>query len=244
MVRVACVVLLALLLSSVGVVCAENGSEPSVEAEHRVGEETATNAGRSADTSDAADVAGVAGGEHAVHGGDSGEDGGMPDIFDGGFGLAIWTLALFIALAVILGKWAWTPLLEGLQKREGHIRHSIQETELAREEAFLSLKQYEARLDNAQAEAQDIVDKGRAEAVQTAEQLKHDAQAEAESVHKRSVQEIAEAKEKALQEIYGQAADLSTELASRIINKSLNADDHRELIRASLSKLQESVQGD
>ena len=43
MVRVACVVLLALLLSSVGVVCADDGAEPPTASEHGVSAENATN---------------------------------------------------------------------------------------------------------------------------------------------------------------------------------------------------------
>ncbi len=38
--------------------------------------------------------------------------------------LAIWTLVVFILLMMVLGKFAWKPLLEALQKRESHLEQS------------------------------------------------------------------------------------------------------------------------
>ena len=55
-----------------------------------------------------------------------------PNIFAGGWYSVILTLAVFIVLLAVLGKWAWGPILAGLQKREEHIRQSIEEAEKAR----------------------------------------------------------------------------------------------------------------
>ncbi|MBN1436521.1 MAG: F0F1 ATP synthase subunit B [Sedimentisphaerales bacterium] len=162
---------------------------------------------------------------------------GKTNVFAGDLGMSIFTVAIFAVLVLILSKWAWGPLLEGLKRRESHIRHSIEETELAREEAFLSLKQYELRLGRAQSEAQEVIEKGRADAQQIANKLKATAQQQAEEILAKAKQEIEMAKMQVMHQVYEQAAELSTELAGRIINRSLNAEDHMQLIRDSIAQM-------
>ncbi|MCP4710355.1 MAG: ATP synthase F0 subunit B, partial [Planctomycetes bacterium] len=50
-----------------------------------------------------------------------GEGAGDPNIFDGGPNNIIMSLAVFVILLAVLGKWAWGPILAGLQKREEHV---------------------------------------------------------------------------------------------------------------------------
>ena len=84
-----------------------------------------------------------------------------PDIFSGTWGTAILTLAIFIVLLAVLGKWAWGPILSGLQKREEHIRRSIEEAEQARADGEKALQEYKEQLAQAQSEAQVIIEQGR-----------------------------------------------------------------------------------
>ncbi len=43
--------------------------------------------------------------------------------------LAIWTLVVFVLVLLVLGQFAWKPLLEALHKREAHLEHVLLETE-------------------------------------------------------------------------------------------------------------------
>src|SRR5437773_1376298 len=43
------------------------------------------------------------------------------NVFKGILDLTIWTIVVFLLLVLILGKYAWGPMLEGLQKREDAI---------------------------------------------------------------------------------------------------------------------------
>ena len=45
--------------------------------------------------------------------------------------LGLWSLVIFVALLLILGKFAWAPMVEGLQKREHSIRLAVDEAKLA-----------------------------------------------------------------------------------------------------------------
>ena len=171
-----------------------------------------------------------------AHGGDAG---GEPDIFSGNLGTAVFTIAIFIVLLLVLGKWAWGPILSGLQSREEYIRESIKKAEDARSDAEQALAEYKDQLARAQAEAEAIIDKGRSEAISLAQEFKQSAEEESQSLRSQAERDISSAKDQALKEIYQQSTELATEMAGRIIGKSLSPDDHRELLQESLNKLQQ-----
>ena len=55
----------------------------------------------------------------------------------------------FLLVIFVLGKFAWGPLLSGLQQREEFIRRSLQEAKDDREAAEARLQEYEEKLSGA-----------------------------------------------------------------------------------------------
>jgi len=164
------------------------------------------------------------------------EEGGG-DIMAGSLWTSILSVVIFLLLLLILGKYAWGPILSSLQKREDHIRQSIEDADNARAEAEAALSEYKAQLAKAREESQQIIDKGREAASKLAEDLQQKAREEASSLRDRAQQDIASAKNQALREIYEQVTTLSVEVAGKIVQKTLNPDDHRQLIEESLTQL-------
>ena len=164
--------------------------------------------------------------------------GGGPDIFSGDWGTVILTVSVFVVLLVILRKWAWKPILMSLQKREDHIRNSIENAERTRDEAEATLLKYQEQLAQAQTQAQAIIDKGRAEADTLARELMDKAKEQGKVLRQQAEQDIVRARDEALEHIYQQAGDFATEMARKIIKRDLNAEDHRALLSESLSQLQ------
>lgn len=165
-------------------------------------------------------------------------EGGAPNIFAGDIFLSIFTIIIFVLLLVILRKAAWGPILSGLQKREEHIRNTIEEAQNARQEAEKALAEYKAQLVKANEEAQAIIEKGREDANRIAQDLHEKTQVEAQKLRDRAQQDIAAAKNQAINEIYEQVAVLATDIAGKIVSKTLSPDDHRQLLDESLSKIQ------
>jgi len=161
-----------------------------------------------------------------------------PDIFSGTWGTAILTLAIFIVLLAVLGKWAWGPILAGLQKREEHIRQTIEDAQQSREAAEQALEEYQAQLSQARNEAQGIIDQGRSEAVKLAEELKESAQAEARKLRAQAQRDIQSAKEEALRDLCDQTCELATDIAGKILQRSLTPQDHQDLMAEALNKMQ------
>ena len=81
-----------------------------------------------------------------------------PDPLEAKPELAIWTLAVFVGLFLLLGKFAWKPLL-ALHQREQHLEHVLEETERARNESEGKLAEHRRLMARAADEVRAILDK-------------------------------------------------------------------------------------
>ena len=177
----------------------------------------------------------------AAEGKGEAEEGGslLPDVTSRVTQLqALWVIIIFIVLLVILYPTAWKNVLAGLKAREQKIRQDIADAEMSRKKAEDTLKEYSAQLATAEGKIRDMMTKASADAEKLATSLRMQAQQEAEEIKERSSREIDAARKAALNDIYAQAAELSTNIASKILRRNLNADDQRNLVNESLQQLQ------
>jgi len=176
----------------------------------------------------------------ACVGGEAGEH--PPNLFAGDLGNAIWTLVIFLVLVLVLGKFAWGPILRTLQKREQFIRDSLEQARRDREEAAASLEEYTEKLQRCGDEAKALLSQGRREAEAARKQMLIEARQEANSVIDRARGEINLARDQAVKDLYDQAASLVTKAAAMIVKRELRPEDHWELIQESLGQLEEDSQ--
>lgn len=151
--------------------------------------------------------------------------------------LAFWTVIVFAGLLAILGKYAWKPLIEGLQKREDHLEHVLKDTERARNESEQLLVEHKKLMAKAGDEARAIIEQARKEALAVAEQITKQAQGEAEAARVRAQRDIAAARDQALGEIWEKTADLAVQVAGRVLSKQLDETDQRRLFDAAVAEL-------
>ena len=166
-------------------------------------------------------------------------EGGDNNLFAGDVGNAIWTLAVFLLVVFVLGKFAWGPMLQGLQNRERFIRESLEQAKAENEKAQALAAEYERKVDEAKAEATAIVEEGRRDAEAVKRQIEEQAKSEADKMIGRARREIEIAQQTAVREIYVTSARLATDLAGRIIGREVNADDHERLIAESIAKIEQ-----
>jgi F-type H+-transporting ATPase subunit b len=150
----------------------------------------------------------------------------------------ITTLIVFLGLVVILGKFAWGPIVKGLEERENKIRRDIEEAEAARAKAEATQREYAAQLATAEAKVRELLAKATADAEQVSQSIRTRAQQEAQEAKENATKEIHSAQRDAIRQVHEQAAVLSTRIAEKILRRNLNADDQRELVRESLEQLQ------
>ena len=176
------------------------------------------------------------GDSHAAggHGLGHGHPNTAPDEIKGD--LAIFTAVVFLLLVVILRKFAWKPISEGLEKREHHIAHEIAAAEHANAEAKHLLVEYQKKLDAAQLEVRAILDEARRDAETTAGQIAAKAKADAESEMRRALREVETAKDQALKELAETAANQALALAGKLLQQKLQPADHARLIDEAMAK--------
>jgi len=175
----------------------------------------------------------------ATHAGDTAaaHGSGTPNVFSGDLGNLIWTLAIFFVLLIVLGRFAWKPILAALQNREKFITESIAGAKRERMESERLMREYTDKVNKAREEATALVEEGRRDAESLRRKIHEDAKREAAEMLVRAQGEIKIAKDTAVATLYQQVVEVSTNLAGRIIRKELTPADHRVLLDESLAEL-------
>ena len=150
--------------------------------------------------------------------------------------LAICTAIVFVLLLLFLGKFAWRPIMAGLEKRESSIAENIQAAEESAAKAAQQLEQYEKRLAAAAEEASQIVANAQREAETRRQQIVAEAEAAAAKERERAIEDIKIAKNAALSQIAEASVNTAVGLASNIVRREIKASDHSQLIKDALDQ--------
>jgi F-type H+-transporting ATPase subunit b len=151
--------------------------------------------------------------------------------------LALWSFVVFLALFALLSKFAWKPIMDGLDKREQGIEHQIAETKAANEEAKRMLASYERRLSEASDEVRGMLEEARRDSEVTKQTIIAEARKAAEDEQVRAKHEIGLARDEALSSIALKAGDLAVEVAGKFLREKIGKDDHSRLVRDSIASL-------
>jgi F-type H+-transporting ATPase subunit b len=157
-------------------------------------------------------------------------------LFSGSFGEAVWTVAAFIALLVVLGRFAWKPLLAQLKAREEHIQHQIDAANTARQQAERLLEQYKVQGLEIVQKAYDEAQRRQAEMVERTQQEL--------AVFKRDAEgDIEHARQAALESLWQQAGELVGQVTGEVLGRSVQADDQQRLVREAVDKVRQHSGG-
>ena len=148
--------------------------------------------------------------------------------------IAFWTAVVFIITLLVLGKFAWKPIVEGLDKREQGIADQIAQAEKMNQDAQLTLAEYKSQLADAKAEVAAMIEQARQSAEKSRQLILEKAKADAEAESKRAKTEIELAKKEAMQQLADNAADLALVLAGKICQKNLDKTAHADLINEAV----------
>ena len=152
-------------------------------------------------------------------------------------GLFFWQTVLFIALIFLLRKFAWKPILNAVIEREEKIEGALK----AAEEAENKMKELSANnekiLADARVERENILKDGRSIKEKMMADAKSQASTEAEKIITSAKEQINIEKMKAMTEIKNQVADISIEMAEKILRTELkDAKNQKKLIQEALKK--------
>lgn len=150
-------------------------------------------------------------------------------------------IAGIIAFAVVfffVWKWAWPAINRSLESRQQAIGGQLKEAEATKLEAKSLLDDYRAQMADAKAEAGRIVDEARAQAETVRTDLVAKAEAEAGQIVGKAREDAANEKARALQEARQEVADLSIDLAEKVVGENLDRAAQHGLIERYLADLE------
>lgn len=150
--------------------------------------------------------------------------------------LAFFTVIVFGLTFLVLWRFAWKPIAEGLDKRERGIADHIEKAKADAAKATETLAAYERKLAAAAEEATKIVTQARQEAEAAKDRIMAEAQAEAERAKARALADIRAAKEQAVRELARSHVDSAVSLAGSLIRREVDAARHQDLIDDSLQR--------
>jgi F-type H+-transporting ATPase subunit b len=153
------------------------------------------------------------------------------------FGLMFWTIVVFVALLVILRKFAWPAILGAVEARERALEEQLAEAERNRAEAARLLAEHERLLAEGRAAAHGLLAEARVAAEKERALAMEKTRQEQEELLERARRDIGAERERAIAELRREAVDLSLAAASKLIGERLNADTDRKIVQEYLTSL-------
>lgn len=162
----------------------------------------------------------------------------MEELFEGilnhHLGFVVWATVAFLLLLILLKTFAWKPILGAIHERERSIESALESARMAKEEMQSLISENDALLKEARAErdlilkeAKELKDKMIAEAKSTA-------QAEGAKMLEKAQAEIDSQKAAAVAEIKGQVAELSLQIAEKVLRQQMADKSKQEALVSDL----------
>lgn len=152
-------------------------------------------------------------------------------------GLIFWTTVVFVLLLLLLKKFAWKPILSAVEERNSLINDSLQAAEKARDEMSELNSNNEKIIAQAKLDRDSLLKEAREMKSQIISQAKDQAAIEAEKLVNSAKEQISNEKMRALTELKNHVADLSIEMAEKVLSNELSdALRQKELINRSLKE--------
>ena len=143
------------------------------------------------------------------------------DLITPDFGLVFWQTVTLLVVLLILGKFAWKPILNAIQERERNIEAALQAAEEAKNMVVQAQIDKEVLLKNAQKEREGLIE----EAIAAKNAIIEGAKVEADKVSKKAIEQtkllLAREKEGALAELKNEVATLSVKIAEQLLQNEL-----------------------
>ena len=155
-----------------------------------------------------------------------------------GIGLIFWMTLVFSLLLILLKKFAWKPIMESLKQREQDISSSLAMAKQTKADMKQLQADNEKLLKLAREERDVILNEAKATQTQIINEAKDKAQTEADRIVEVARVNIENEKRAALTEIKTQVAELSIDIAEKVLQAELsNKAEQSKLVEKQLENL-------
>ncbi|MBL4707875.1 MAG: F0F1 ATP synthase subunit B [Flavobacteriales bacterium] len=148
-------------------------------------------------------------------------------------GLVFWQAILFVALLLLLRKYAWKPILTSVINREEAIKEGLESAEKAKEQMRQLKEDNKALLAEARMERDSIIKDAREAKDKMIAEAKEKAQEEGAKMIENAKSVIRSERTAAVNELKSQVAGLSIQIAEKVLKSEVSSDAKQQEIISS-----------
>ena len=137
-----------------------------------------------------------------------------------------------MVLLVVLGKFAWKPLLNGLNARQSHIEQQLKSAEDSRVKA-------EHLLDDYKQQGLSVVRQATEQAQRHQQQMAEKTREETLAIRRRAHEEIESARATAVEDLWKQTGDIVLQVGSEVLGRTLTEQDNQRLIDEAVARIRQ-----
>jgi F-type H+-transporting ATPase subunit b len=149
----------------------------------------------------------------------------------------IWGIIAFAIVAFVLMRFGFPAIKKVIKNREDKIRDDLESAERSRLEAERLAEEHRVELAGARGEANRIIEEARVAAEAVRRERIAAAEAEAAEVRTRAAEDIRLASQRAMSDLSGRVAELSIELAEKVVERNLDRETQSALIESYINQV-------
>jgi F-type H+-transporting ATPase subunit b len=159
---------------------------------------------------------------------------GLTDV---NFALSFWTAITFALLLIVLGKFAWGPILSMIETREKTISDALESAKKERQGAEAAAAEMKATLQKARDESAELMRRNQQEVAAAKQELMAAAKKESENLLEQARKTINEEKRQAMTELRASAVDIAIDAANRLVQMNMDQAKQKQLVEEYLKQL-------
>jgi F-type H+-transporting ATPase subunit b len=149
----------------------------------------------------------------------------------------IWGVICFVVVAFVLMRFAFPAIRKTIEARESNIQSALEEADKSKSEAQRMLEDYKQQLAEARSEANRVIEEARHQAEDVRREIIAKAEKDAEGVVARAGERIEAERNRTVQELQGQIAQMSIDLAEKVVGRSLDGESQRDFVDAYIKEV-------
>lgn len=153
----------------------------------------------------------------------------------------VWTLIFtwgnLLILLLLMKKFLFKPVRKMMLDRENEVKAMYDDAENSKSDAAKLKAEYENKLSVARDDAEEIIKTATRNAALKSEEIIAEAHSSAAGIIERADKQIEAEKRNAENELKDEVAGLAVSIASKVIEKELDEEKHKELINSFIDKM-------
>ena len=154
---------------------------------------------------------------------------------------ALFTLLNLVVTYLILKKFLFKPVNKMIDDRQKEIDDLYADAEQTRRQAEDMKADYDQRISEAKQTSAELIQNATQDANRRSDEIIRQARGEADAIRSKAMNDIALEKKKALNDVKGDISRIAMDIAEKVVEKKLDADDQDRLIEGFLRDMGDKV---